>query len=249
MTGVGRCADVRLVLGVYVLGAADPAERTLVRMHLAGCRDCREELAGLAGLPGLLRRVPAAEADELLASGSGPGGRADPPADSALPRLLAQAARTRRIRRWLALGATAAAVVLAAGSGIAAAGGFGADRVRRPAGPLVAIKARVSSQVAWETAAARNDLTGATATVRYAPAAFGTQLRVRVSGVAPGTTCELTVIGPGGYREIAGTWTVVTARHTSTWIGGSASFPDPRIRGFAVVSGRKILVSVPVKDG
>ena len=76
MTGVGKCADVRLVLGVYVLGAADPAERTLVRMHLAWCRDCREELAGLAGLPGLLRRVPAAEADELLTSEAGLGGRA-----------------------------------------------------------------------------------------------------------------------------------------------------------------------------
>lgn len=247
MTGVGRCADVRLVLGVYVLGAADPAERTLVRMHLAWCRDCREELAGLAGLPGLLRRVPAAEADQLLASEAGPGGRADPSADNALPRLLARAARTRRTRRWLAVTATAAAVVFAAGSGMAAGGGFGADRVQRPAGPVAATNAPVSSQVAWETAAARNDLTGATATVRYAPAAFGTELEVRVSGVAPGTTCELRVTGPGGQREISGAWTVVSAQYTGTWIEGSASFRVSGIRGFAVVSGRKILVSVPVK--
>jgi hypothetical protein len=247
MTGAGRCADVRLVLGAYVLGAADPAERTLVRMHLACCRDCREELAGLAGLPGLLRRLSAAEADKLLASNGGPGGRADPPADSALPRLLGRAARTRRIRRWLALAATAAAVLLAAGGGIAAGGGFAADRVQRPAGPLVAAKAPVPSQIAWQTAAAHNDLTGAMATVRYAPAAFGTQLMVRVSGVAPGATCELRVLGPGGHREIAGAWTVVSAGYSSTWIGGSASFPVSSIRGFAVVSGRKILVSVAVK--
>ena len=247
MTGVGRCADVRLVLGVYVLGAAEPAERTLVRMHLAWCRDCREELAGLAGLPGLLRRVPAAEADKSFASDAGPGGRADAPADSALPRLLSRAARTRRIRRWLALAATTAAVVFAAGTGIAAAGGFGADGVQRPAGPVVATQAPVSSRVAWETAAARNDRTGATATVRYAPAAFGTQLMVRVSGIAPGTTCELRVTGLGGHREIAEAWTVVSARYTSTWIGGSISFRVSSIRGFALVSGRKILVSVPVK--
>jgi len=247
MTGVGRCAEVRLVLGVYVLGAAEPAERTLVRMHLAWCRDCREELAGLAGLPGLLRRVPAAEADNLLAGEAGPGGRADPPADSALPGLLGRAARTRRIRRWLALIAMAAAVVLAAGSGIAAGGGFGADRVQRPAGPIVAAKATVSSRVAWKTAAARNDLTGATAIVRWAPAAFGTQLEVRVSGVAPGTTCELRVTGPGGHREVVGAWTVTSARYTSTWIEGSASFPVSGIQDFAVVSGRKILVSVPAE--
>jgi putative zinc finger protein len=247
MTGVGRCAEVRLVLGVYVLGAAEPAERTLVRMHLARCRDCREELAGLAGLPGLLRRVPPAEADNLLAGEAGPGGRADPPADGALPGLFGRAARTRRIRRWLALIAAAAAVVLAAGSGIAAGGGFGADRVQRPAGPLVAAKAPVSPRVAWKTTAAGNDLTGAAAIVRYAPAEFGTQLAVRVSGVAPGTTCELRVIGPGGHREIAGAWTVVSARYTSTWIEGSVSFPVSGIRGFTVVSGRKILVSVPVE--
>lgn len=247
MTGVGRCADVRLVLGVYVLGAAEPAERTLVRMHLAWCRDCREELAGLAGLPGLLRRVPAAEADKLLASEAGPGGRADQPADSALPGLFGRAARIRRIRRWLALVATAAAVVLAAGSGIAVGGGFGADRVQRQPGPLVASKPPVSSRVAWETAAARNDLTGAAAIVRYAPAAIGTELEVRVSGVAPGTTCELRVTGSGGHREIAGAWTVVSVRYTRTWIEGSASFPVSSIRGFTVVSGRKILVSVPVK--
>jgi Putative zinc-finger len=248
MTGVGSCADVRLVLGVYVLGAAEPAERTLVRMHLAWCRDCREELSGLAGLPGLLRRVPAAEADRLLASEAGPGGRPDPPADSALPRLLGRAARTRRIRRWLTILAAAAAVVLAAGSGIEAGGGFDADRVQRPPGPLVAAKVPVSSQAAWKTAAARNPLTGAVATVRYGPAAFGTKLMVRVSGVAPGTTCELRVTGPGGHREIAGAWTVVSARYTGTWIGGSASFPVSGVQGFAVVSGRKILVSVPVTD-
>jgi hypothetical protein len=245
MTGIGRCADVRLVLGVYVLGAAEPAERTLVRMHLASCRDCREELAGLAGLPGLLRRVPAAEADTLLGNEAGPDSRADPLAESALPRLLGRTARTRRVRRWLALAATAAAVVLAAGSGIAAGRGFGADRVQRPAGASAAAKARVSPpQVAWETASARNDLTQATATVRYARAAFGTQLMVRVSGIAPGTTCELRVIGPGGHREIAASWTVAPSRHGTTWIEGSASFPASGIRGFVVVAGRNVLVSV-----
>ena len=43
------CTDARLSLGVYVLGAIDPAERALVDAHLATCRDCRDELAGLAG--------------------------------------------------------------------------------------------------------------------------------------------------------------------------------------------------------
>ncbi|HTB54033.1 MAG TPA: zf-HC2 domain-containing protein, partial [Trebonia sp.] len=51
MTRQMDCAEARLSLGVYVLGAIDPAERALVDSHLAGCRDCRDELAGLAGIP------------------------------------------------------------------------------------------------------------------------------------------------------------------------------------------------------
>ncbi len=49
------CPEARISLGVYVLGAIDPAERALVDAHLATCRDCRDELAGLAGLPGPAR--------------------------------------------------------------------------------------------------------------------------------------------------------------------------------------------------
>ena len=68
------CAETRLSLGVYVLGAIDPAERALVDAHLATCRDCRDELAGLAGLPALLARVSAAEAFALAADEPPHGG-------------------------------------------------------------------------------------------------------------------------------------------------------------------------------
>ncbi|MBV9794358.1 MAG: zf-HC2 domain-containing protein [Actinobacteria bacterium] len=56
------CADTRQALGVYVLGAIDPAERALVDEHVASCDDCRAELADLAGLTSLLSRV---DADEI----------------------------------------------------------------------------------------------------------------------------------------------------------------------------------------
>src|SRR3984885_11154418 len=52
------CAHVRYLLGVYLLGAIGPGERAQIEEHLAACPWCRGELAGLAGLPGLLRRVP-----------------------------------------------------------------------------------------------------------------------------------------------------------------------------------------------
>ena len=45
--GTMDCPEARISLGVYVLGAIDPAERALVDAHLAACRECRDELAGL----------------------------------------------------------------------------------------------------------------------------------------------------------------------------------------------------------
>jgi anti-sigma factor RsiW len=51
-----KCGDMRAWLGVYVTGAIAAADRPAVVRHLASCERCRDELAGLAGLPGLLDR-------------------------------------------------------------------------------------------------------------------------------------------------------------------------------------------------
>src|SRR5258708_39666240 len=90
MNGAGECAQIRTELGVYVLGAIGPGERARVGRHVAWCSRCRDELAGLAGLPGLLRTLAAGEAlrawgDE--ASQPSPG----PP----LEGLIRQVARSR----------------------------------------------------------------------------------------------------------------------------------------------------------
>jgi anti-sigma factor RsiW len=78
MTGTWDCQEARVALGVYVLGAIDPAERALVDAHLSTCEACRAELAEFAGLPGLLALVPAGEAIALAEGLSGddlfPGG-------------------------------------------------------------------------------------------------------------------------------------------------------------------------------
>jgi anti-sigma factor RsiW len=42
VTGSWDCAEARISLGAYVLGAIDPAERALVDAHLAARRDCRD---------------------------------------------------------------------------------------------------------------------------------------------------------------------------------------------------------------
>lgn len=60
--GSGECADIRAQLGIYLFGSISPADRATVVKHLATCPDCRDELAGLAALPALLRRPAIAAA-------------------------------------------------------------------------------------------------------------------------------------------------------------------------------------------
>src|ERR1700746_868324 len=68
MNDAGSCAGIRSQLGVYLTGAIAPADRAVVVRHLAACADCRAELAGLAGLPGLLRRPPVHAAAQASAA-------------------------------------------------------------------------------------------------------------------------------------------------------------------------------------
>ena len=78
----GGCADIRPQLGIYVFGAITPADRATVVRHLAICPQCRDELAGLAALPGLLLR-PAAVA--AACSSGDPAAATERAAGQALP--------------------------------------------------------------------------------------------------------------------------------------------------------------------
>ncbi len=52
------CPEFRPELGAYLLGAISPQDRARLVRHLASCPACRDELAALGTLPGLLRRAP-----------------------------------------------------------------------------------------------------------------------------------------------------------------------------------------------
>ncbi len=51
------CKRWRFESGVYVLGALSPTERRAYEEHLSRCHQCRDDLASVAGLPGLLARL------------------------------------------------------------------------------------------------------------------------------------------------------------------------------------------------
>jgi len=145
----------------YLLGALSPAEREEYEQHLSTCAECAESVRRLAGLPGLLSRVPV----EVL----------DPPADepvpdTLLPGLVREVRRTQRRRRYLSVGAAAAAAAAIVGAASvlgtsvlpghdAAPPGNGATSVSAPPATQVmtalhqgSVRARVGfAQAAWGT--------------------------------------------------------------------------------------------------
>ena len=62
-------------------------------------------------------------------------------------------------------------------------------------------------------------------TVEYRPVSWGTEIRARVSGLAPGTTCQFVVTDAAGAHMPVGGWTstsdVGTWYPASTWVGAS----------------------------
>lgn len=88
----------------YVLGALSPAERHAFEEHLSQCPSCAESVAELAGMPGLLARVPLSEIEDV---------EPVPVPETLLPRLLRDTDRRRRRTRWIASGGAALAAAAA----------------------------------------------------------------------------------------------------------------------------------------
>jgi anti-sigma factor RsiW len=224
VNSAGDCAQARNELGVYVLGAIGPAERARVDQHLAACLRCREELAGLAGLPGLLRRVPPDAAMQAWAddtSGARPGPRLD--------RLISRMS-TIRLRRRLT--AVAAALVV----GLAAA-----------TGAQVLHAHLASTAPRWiDTDTGGSPATGAWAAVRYSAQPWGAELEVRVTGIPVGTRCQLRVANARGQDIVAGGWTI-TADSQHTWYPASVPWPTASLQGFDITASGQTLVTVPAQ--
>ncbi len=226
------CSEIRHLLGAYVVGAIDSGEGAYVEAHLAGCAACRDELAGLAGLPALLARVPSEEFEEESGSAlsdaeSDAESDADPPL---LDRLLARVAAHRRKFRRLAAAAVVAAIVAAGGS---AAGAYlaGDDSGAAPSGRTTTVSATNPGAEVWGR-------------VTVSKRAWGASLSVRLSGVPRYTTCRLVAVGEGGTRSVAGSWRVTYQGDVSV-VGATALYPAEIVE-FEVVTGKgRRLLTIP----
>jgi predicted anti-sigma-YlaC factor YlaD len=227
------CEEVRTSLGVYVVGAIDPAERAQVDAHLGDCSRCRDELAGMAGLPALLGRVSEQQLSEL----------AGPP-EELLETMLARAAPgrwNRWSRMWPML---AAAAVLA----LVIGGVFGGVLFRqgdsgRSAAPTVTVTA-TPSRPPGEKLTASDPATGISATLTVRKAASGTYVELHLKDVKQGLRCRLNAVARNGRRDSMGSWEV--ARKGYHGFYGSTMLPRGEVTSFEVVTAEgKTLLTIP----
>ena len=192
--------------GAYVLGALSPAERAAYERHLATCSFCREAVADIAVLPGLLGRLDPVDFERLLAP--------DPPPPrtrrTSMPDLVMAAQSTRREERrrvrWRVLGSALTAACLALVVGIGA--------------------------VFWMDRGAGTDRSGPRPTIAMTPANERVQVTARINlvGAAGGTkvdlvcfynkgdaqsepyTIRLMAYGPDEESEQLGSWTAAPGK-------------------------------------
>lgn len=225
MTESTECTRQRKLLGVYVLGAIEPAERATVDGHLNACPTCRDELASLAGLPALLSRVTEEQIDQLA-----------PPPGELFDSILAQATqevRTRRRRNGVLMSVAAAALVVVTGVGVGAIG--------RGDGPPVSTSKSGVPIAAGKTVTGSDSTTGMRAKITLTPMKWGTAFVVHLSGGPAGARCRLYVVDKTGWKDIAGGWEVVYSGPAE--FKGSSMIPSDQVAAveFRTMDGTQLL--------
>jgi len=221
------CRNFRELLGVYVVGAIEPNERSLLDTHLKQCYGCREELAGLAVLPALLHRIPVAEAVQIAGVDAADGDQEDP-APQVLSRLLSDVRARRRTRRLRTVLAAAAAIVVAV-SGSAVVANALDDAPRVAATVLDVVRAH------------NGPISGV---VKYGQSPWGSAIWARVSGVPQGTYCKFWITTNDGRTRLVGGW-LVGPGGGELWYPSRADVPALSIVQFTVTSAGKVLLRFP----
>ncbi|MEU4333404.1 zf-HC2 domain-containing protein [Micromonospora lupini] len=189
--------------GAYVLGALAPAERAAYERHLAGCASCRDAVAEIAVLPGLLGRLDPAGLEQFL----------PPPSPPRVPALLEEARSRRRReraatrRRYALTTLASAALALVVGVGTAAV-------LPRPASPPVTPGAQGThpgpqvSMVAMRPVATAGPVH---AEIGLAGSKWGTEVTMHCgydarTSYGKAYPFRLVAHGPNGNSEQIGSW-------------------------------------------
>ena len=213
--------------GAYVLGALSPAERAAYERHLATCSFCREAVADIAVLPGLLGRLDPEDFSKLLAP--------DPPSPrsrrTSMPDLVMAAQSTRRQERrrvrWRVLGSalTAACLALIVGIGAVFWMGRGAGPDPSVPGPTIAMTPA-------------NERVQVTARINLVGAAGGTKVDLvcfydKGDAESKPYTIRLMAYGPDEESEQLGSWTAAPGKEVK--MSGLTHFTTGTLSRLALV--------------
>lgn len=178
--------------GAYVLGSLAPAERAGYERHLAGCAACREAVAEIAVLPGLLGRLDPAGLEQFLPVAS---------EHSRLPGLLDTAGEQRRRERSRSRRRYALTALAAAALAVLAGVGVGLLRPAAPPAPTAALTAMrpIAGPVPLH------------AEIGLTDRKWGTEVTLHCgydqrAGHREAYTFRLVAHGPDGATEQIGTW-------------------------------------------
>jgi putative zinc finger protein len=197
----------QLMLGAYVLGALDPADRSAVDEHAARCAACSRELAEFAVVPGLLSRAP----DPVVEP------RPEPVPSLALRGAVRSVSKTRRSTRWLVAGVAACALGAGIGVGVL---------TTSPATEQVAAQRIV-------TLSADSGRVGGSAELAAKP--WGTELRLTLHDLPANERLELVAVGTDGRSEPAATWSVPDAGRIQ--LTGATSMRPESVRRVEIRTG------------
>ena len=226
--------DFRHDDGAYVLGALSPTERQQFEQHLRECPECAESVRRIAGLPGLLARVPADVLDPPVDE--------EPVPDTLLPSLIREVRRAGHRRRLVLSSLAAAAAIVVGALFLVGSGGLPwADSPRAPAvvaGPPAADRPM--------TAVDQESVRGS---IGFQDVAWGTKVALACTYAAPGseysvpssTTYALVVRARDGHAEQVATWRALPGR--TMQISAATALPRRDIRSVEVrtADGRPVL--------
>jgi Putative zinc-finger len=210
---------IRMLIGAYVLGGLNDADRHTLEAHLPDCDDCRTELAHARPLTTLLSRAPGA-----ISALAGPPTTTTTSTVGLLPKVRTIAARQKARRRRLILAAASLIVIVSLGVGLLLAtaqrhqSGGRTTAFRTVAGYAISGQATLSSK------------------------SWGTSVRINVAHLPAQGPFVLQVSAANGRAEQACTWaSTSTGRAT---VDGGTSLRLPSIRTITVVDHRGHVLAV-----
>ncbi|WP_298458612.1 anti-sigma factor [uncultured Cellulomonas sp.] len=210
----------------YVLGALSPQERARYEAHLQTCDACTRSVTELAGLPGVLRRLPADVVESLDDVTAADDDGADAGASSAVLARVVDAGeredrRERRVRtlRWASALTTAAAALVVAALAWFGPGAGGRDEPPPP-----------TAQVDFSALGA----TELSASASLREVAWGTKIELEcayppeLATVADGEQLRysLVVHDTAGTSQQVATWNAVAGRELTIDAATAVRAPD-----------------------